>query len=212
MNGRCHYLCADRRGFTLLEVLLTLGLLVLIAALAWPAINNAFPTRRLRAAADQVRAAWVSARVKAMRTDSVQVFTYTPDGREFRVETRPMTEAAVDPSGAPLGETAAVSEGFNPEGVKGELPETVVFVRSETALDTRAATLNLTPASDAESGKERSEPILFYPDGTTSTARLLLRMKKHENDTRALEIELSLRGLTGIVSVGEPTASEEGLP
>ena len=123
-----------------------------------------------------------------------------------------MTEAAVDPSGATLGETTAVPEGANPEGVKGELPETVTFVRGETALDTRAAALDLTSAGGSESGQEWSEPILFYPDGTTSTARLLLRMKKHENDTRGVEIELSLRGLTGIVSVGEPLASEEGLP
>ena len=198
-----------RRGFTLMEVMLTLAVLVLIGALTWPIVNNSFADRKLRSAADRVRAAWVSARVKAMRTDSVQVFRYTPDGREFRVETRPMTEAAVDPSGAPTGETAAVPEGLNPEGVKGELPETVTFVRSETALDTRAAMLDLTPAGDSESGKEWSEPILFYPDGTTSTARLLLQMKKKDG---ALQIELSLRGLTGIVRVSEPAAAEENLP
>lgn len=194
-----------------MEVMLTLAVLVLIGAMTWPIVANSFADRKLRAGADRIRAAWVSARVKAMRTDSVQVFRYTPGGREFRVETRPMTEAAVDPSGAPMGETAAVSEGFNPEGVKGELPETVTFVGSETALDTRAAMLDLTPLGDSESGQAWSDPILFYPDGTTSTARLVLRMKKHENDTQALEIELTLRGLTGIVRVGEPFATEEGL-
>jgi prepilin-type N-terminal cleavage/methylation domain-containing protein len=206
VNSRRHNLRADRRGFTLLEVLLTLGLLVLIASLAWPVISHAFPSQRLRAAADQVRAAWVQARVRAMRTDSVQIFRYASDGREFRVETRPLSEAAVDSSGAPMGETSGTSEGFNPEGVNGELPETVSFVRSETELDTRAATVDQTPASASKSGNGwAAETILFYPDGTTSTARLLLK-----ND-RGLQMELSIRGLTGIVSVGEPFASQEGL-
>ncbi len=208
MNGRCGNLRAGGRGFTLLEVLLTLGLLVLIASLAWPVVNNAFPSRRLRAGADQVRAAWVSARVKAMRTDSIQVFRYTPDGREYRIETRLMTEAAVDSSGMPTGETSTLPEGFNPEGVKGQLPEGVQFVRSEAAPDTRAGMFDLTPLGASESGQEWSEPILFYPDGTTSTARLLLKMPKKDG---SLQIELSLRGLTGIVNVGEPVGCQEDL-
>jgi len=53
----------------------------------------------------------------------------------------------------------------------------------------------------------RSTPILFYPDGTTSTARLLLR---NEYDR---SIELSLRGLTGVARVGElKTVAEQELP
>jgi prepilin-type N-terminal cleavage/methylation domain-containing protein len=196
-----------RRGFTLMEVMLTLGVLVVIGALTWPVVTNAFSGQRLRAAADRVRAQWVQARVRAMRTDSVQVFLYTPDGRQFRVEARALSEAVVDPSsGLPSGETTSMPEGANCEAVKGELPESVKFVRSETAVDTRAATLDLTPESSSESGQEWSEPILFYPDGTTSTARLLLK-----ND-RGLQIELSLRALTGVVTVGEPVAAEEGLP
>jgi prepilin-type N-terminal cleavage/methylation domain-containing protein len=205
--GRCYNARTARRGFTLLEVLLTLGLLVLIASLAWPVISNAFPSQRLRSAADRVRAEWVQARVRAMRTDSVQIFLYTPDGREFRVERRAMSEAVVDPSsGMPSGETTGVPEEYASNALKGELPESVKFVRSETAVDTRAATLDLTPNTSSESGQQWSEPILFYPDGTTSTARLLLR-----ND-RGLQIELSLRDLTGIVTVGEPVVSKEGLP
>ena len=41
-----------------------------------------------------------------------------------------------------------------------------------------------------------SDPILFYPDGTTSTSRLRL----HNEYGRWME--LSIRGLTGVVTVG----------
>jgi hypothetical protein len=48
-----------------------------------------------------------------------------------------------------------------------------------------------------------SQPIFFYPDGTTSSVRLWLRNK----DGRM--IELYLRGLTGVVKVGNVTTTAQ---
>ena len=50
-------------------------------------------------------------------------------------------------------------------------------------------------------GSGWSEPIFFYPDGTTSNAQLLLRNKEGRM------IELFLHGLTGIVKVSDVTAA-----
>jgi hypothetical protein len=50
-----------------------------------------------------------------------------------------------------------------------------------------------------------SEPILFYPDGTASDATVVL-----ENEYRR-RIELTLRGLTGVATVGELYETEEVL-
>ena len=88
------------------------------------------------------------------------------------------------------------------------LPEDISFAAGQTWVDSRAATFeSSSPAIGAEQGEAgQSKPILFYPDGTTSSARLLLRNKQGRR------IELALRGLTGVVTVGQLQSAEEQLP
>ena len=73
----------------------------------------------------------------------------------------------------------------------------------ETATDVRAESLTLEEAPSVDGGQGWSEPILFYPDGSASTATVVL---KNEYDR---SIELSLRGLTGVITVGEIYSAEE---
>ena len=61
----------SRPAFTLIEVILTLCLLVIISALAWPQLGKTFSNQRLRKAADVVRTQWCKARVEAMRMGSM---------------------------------------------------------------------------------------------------------------------------------------------
>jgi len=56
----------DRKATTLIEVLLVLALLVMLAAMTWPALDRPMADQRLRKAADRVRTAWVRARIDAM--------------------------------------------------------------------------------------------------------------------------------------------------
>jgi prepilin-type N-terminal cleavage/methylation domain-containing protein len=207
IGRRYNLLRRNRRGFTLLEVLLTLFVLVVLAALTWPALANSFARYRLRAAADQVRAQWVSARVKAMQTDSVQIFRYTPGGNEYSVQRRNVMEAVVDPStGDSTGVTGDTPDPAPGSATKETLPDGITFAGSETAPDTRAATVDTSADQSPTSAPDWADPVLFYPDGTTSTARLVLR------SDRGLGLELSLRGLTGVVTVGEIITTQEGLP
>ncbi len=208
MIGRCLHKTRDRRqAFTLLEVLLTMSLLVILAALAWPAFDKPFAGRRLRKAADRIRAEWATARVQAIETGQVYLFRYVTTEDRYRIEphTTDQTQGDSLPTGGlggtarGLGHTDTVSD----RSIERRLPEGVTFVSSETDLDTRAA---LVAAELEESGLAEtgwSDPILFYPDGTSSTARLVL---KNDHDRY---IEVQIRGLTGVINLSEVRSTEE---
>jgi len=51
-----------------------------------------------------------------------------------------------------------------------------------------------------------SWPICFYPDGTADSASVWLENEKGRR------MEVRLRGLTGVVTVGSLSAAEEVLP
>jgi prepilin-type N-terminal cleavage/methylation domain-containing protein len=195
-----------RQGFTLTEVMLTLCLLVVIAAMAWPVLDRPFANQRLRKAADGIRAEWALARVEAMDSGRTYVFRYTPDGNQFRVECYATAATADEPIfDDGFGDSAdglGYADASRPPQ-EGTLPDRVTFVASETAPDTRAVMIESQAALPTAAESGWSEPILFYPDGTSSTARLLLK-----NDYDCY-IELALRGLTGTVDVGEVQKAQE---
>ena len=66
----------------------------------------------------------------------------------------------------------------------------MIFAIGDTAQEARAALIETAIGDEAP-------PILFYPDGTTSDA--VLRLASDDE----LQIELSLRGLTGVTTIGE---------
>ena len=198
----------NRHALTLLEVLLTLTLLVILASITWPALDRPFANQRLRKSADVVRVQWAKARVRAMSTGETQMFRYVPDGDRFAVEGRAGPEFSSDvASDAELG---SLTDSSDPNALltctEHTLPTGITFVGGETTFDTRAETVasQTDHLSDTEFGW--SDPILFYPDGTTSTATLQLRNEHNRT------IELSLRGLTGVVTVGRVQSAEEYVP
>jgi prepilin-type N-terminal cleavage/methylation domain-containing protein len=222
-------------AFTLVEVMLTLALLVIISAMAWPRLEKTFSVQRLRKGADIVRIQWCKARVEAMRTGSMRVFRYEIGGNHYRIDllsTDPvalLTGTTVDtaangnaqiagannatsqPSAGSLDATAPFFEQV--------LPKDITFVSSQTGLDpttaaaggstsTAAAATPVDPTiagNVSSAGTGWSEPIFFYPDGTTSDTRLLLTNK----DGRTIEVWL--RGITGIVKIGDIAVGQTGL-
>jgi Tfp pilus assembly protein FimT len=221
------------RGLTLIEVMLTLCLLVIMGAMALPQFEKAFSNHRLRKAADLVRTQWCKARVEAMNTGCLRVFRYEIDSNHFRVEGP--TGMMADPSATDAVQIIlrdnARSAGNNANlgGIVDyqdkTLPKGISFALGMTEADTRSALVasqlasggigsanNMPAAGAAPDGNEFvapggwSDPIFFYPDGTTSSARLVLKNK----DGRM--IELLLRGLTGVVKVGDITSSLQQYP
>lgn len=192
-----------RSGFTLFEVLLTTCLLATIAALAWPTMEKSFATQRLRKAADQIRTQWTKARLDAIESGRARAFTYTPEGNEFQIE-----QDTSDP---------LVSDGVGMES-SGEMqaaqaPRKQVLPDGVTFLSTQPDTAQAAPPPSGmlggameTAGNGMSPPTYFWPDGTCTDTRLVLRNDKE------MAIELSLRGLTGIATVGEPTRLDRMLP
>lgn len=194
----------------MLEVLLTLFLLVLITSLAWPVLDKPMATLRLRRAADEIHAQWASARVEAMDSGRTYMFRYElGGGNGFRVECYSPLETAGDPQLQQSFDPATGGSGYAgsaQEPIQDTLPEGVTFLAGEAMADTRSAMIQTDANTASVTGTQWSAPILFYPDGTTSTAALQL---KNQHDRC---IQLSLRGLTGMVNIGEVSSFEGQLP
>lgn len=195
-----------RPGFTILELLLVLALLVTIASLAAPQVGRTLDSHRLRGAAEELRAVWSKARVRAMEQGRTYVFRSELSGSQYQVEPLVSPDDYLESSQLSLGNAAMASvAGSKIEAA--ELPDKVTFAGTQLAQDFRAMTLN--PAAAAATaaaeptGTLWSTPVYFYPDGTTTTAKLRVVNERDRG------IEISMRGLTGVIYVKD--VSGEGL-
>jgi type II secretory pathway pseudopilin PulG len=203
---------------TLVEVMLVMAILLILASLALPIMSGPMANMRLRKSGDVIRTEWTRLRVQAMGDGKIYAFRYTLGSNRFRVETIDDPHFVETTEGTPLqnvdsgdrlgqttspDETAGTPSETQPSTPSDSastetLPEGVYFADGEVAADPRSG--YYVPAEAAEktddSGATWSAPILFYPDGTTSTARVLLK-----ND-RPRCLEVRLRGFTGIAAVG----------
>lgn len=186
-----------RRGLTLVEILLVLTLLVIISAIAIPTLQGSFSRASLYSGGDLLRGAWAKARLAAMQSGQTQAFRYELNGSRFQIAAMGaigMPEnnelAPVDPEETP-DESGRVSLSQN------KLPNGVIF----SGGDVSSSNQILAMLPDVGEGPW-SPPIMFYPDGTTSDASLLL-----SNDRQAV-VRVTLRGLTGVASIVDVETEE----
>lgn len=184
-----------RRGYTLSEMLVVLGLLVMVAALAQPALRSALGDSRLRSAARQVRAELAKTRLRAMQSGTAQRFRYQPGAGRFEVapanydaETELTTVSNERRTAEVSAEEKLPTPGENV--VEQDLPDGVAFECGEESEEI---------AVDEEGW---SEPIVFYPNGRTADARIRLRGERNA------VVDLSLRGLTGVATASKPRHEE----
>lgn len=184
----------SRAGFTLLELLIVLAILAMIMMMSWPAVGGLLAKNELRSAARQVRAVLAKTRLAAMESGTVHQFRFQPGTP--RCEVARLAVEELPPPRAPQ-ETGKLG------GVSGESDETRLpsGVRWESP-DTNAVPLPPT-SSDEAPDEAWSTPILFFPNGRTSNARLQL------GGRRGFRIGLSLRGVTGTVAIGNLQRAEE---
>ena len=237
-----------RIGFTLLEVLVLLVILVVIATLGIPALRGTLAQQQLKYSADQVRGEWLETRVRAMeegqifcmrgeiggsaliidrvldahftaglssrkmtrRFDAANEYDpfekggFTGDGQDFILrDPNSVTEkdGAVIiklPGKVTIADVIAVSEersafylGLSDPGGEtlSHSSDIDIEIYGIEAITTGEIRLGEIPR--AEDKTAWSTPIFFYPDGSTSTAAILLK-----NETGRC-IEVRLRGLTG---------------
>jgi hypothetical protein len=147
-----------------------------------------------------VRTKLFRARLGAMGSSHVYTFQYQPGSGSYRLS--PQDNAAAAPaqgdesakSNGDQGHSADDEEG--PRAEEGALPDGIHFM-ADDAPDPDAADNLTQDVAQSNGGGGWSDPILFYPDGTTSDARFIV-----SND-RGYAIHIRLRGVTGNVALGD---------
>ena len=193
------------RGFTLMELLLVLALIVMLYALAMPGLKGPLASHRLRSAADVVRHECAKTRVDAMQTGQVHILEFLPDTDQYRVTPWVSPDDLLESSYSSYannGSAAGSQTGLTPKSRQSNLPEGITFIWSETD-DSRSLAMSTGPSEQNDLDTEWSSPIFFYPDGTTSTVRLVLA------NERSSRIQVKLRGLTGVATIGSMASAEE---
>ena len=191
-----------RKGFTLLELTLVMAILVAVAAIATPVALGIWDGHRLIKTGDEVRAIWNRARVSAMRSGQIQVFRYLSLTNEYVVDAFQSDDAYLESSTLQADPMASMA----PTATRTLSSERVKFFSLSAQSDLRSVRVEeqlQTQGMGQQPGGALSDAIFFYPDGTSSTARLVLG-----NDEEQFVV-VQLRGLTGLAEVSSLLSFEE---
>jgi Tfp pilus assembly protein FimT len=198
---------------TLVELLVVLALLVVIGSIVVPVFTGSFSSVRLRRAGDQILTRWSQARAMAIERGETYQFTFTPESGTYQVGPwMPLVEeviggtatssASTATSTTATSESAAIAATEDPTGQSVSLPDQITFKSGQIAVED-ALTAERQVASMQAQGDDASTPILFFPDGTTSQASVVLA-----NDRNQF-IRLTLRSLTGVGRATDILSQEE---
>lgn len=179
---------ADRAGYTLLELVLVLALLVVVGALVIPSAEVMYGQFRLTQGADSIRAAWASARAYAIDEGRPYRFAIIPNYGNFRV-------APDSPdfwSGG--GQSQGPSDSPNPPLVLNQtLPKGLRFAAPDVAPASTQGTESSLPP-DSVNPEMWSSRTVFLPDGTASQDVEIVF-----GASGTMGLVLKLRSLTGAV-------------
>ena len=216
---------SQRSAVTLFELLLVLAIMVAVAGIAIPTFDSMIGSRRLGDSIEKLKNAIMAGRVTAMRTGQAQVMRMTLQGKDYSIAPWLGGNEAQDASaGATLMQsgqamkTQAVAGGgsvstlADTSGGGKQLSEGVVFTAVETLVDSRNAlaiqqaggTVPTTGGSSQGDGSGLSSPLLLYPDGSCTTAQIILA------DGKGRRMAIQIRGVTGqltsmrLVSIATP--------
>jgi len=200
-----------RSALTLFELLLVLAILVAMAGIVIPTFDSMVSSRRLGQSVEKLRNEIMSGRVTAMRTGQAQMIRMTLQGKDYSISPWLGGSEAEDASaGATVmqagqiiqtqattgGGAKSTSELANStlqlsEGVSFSIVETLVDSRNASAIEQGGGTVPTSGGSSQGDGSGLSSPLLLYPDGTCTTAQIVLI------DDRGRRMAIQLRGVTG---------------
>jgi prepilin-type N-terminal cleavage/methylation domain-containing protein len=200
-----------KKAFTLFELLLVLAIFVALVGIAIPTFDSMISSRRLIQSTTQLRNEIAEARVTAMKTGQAQVLRATLQSQDYSIT--PWL-GSTDSEDASAGATVADASGqiVKTESVAGggvatadadlsgetrQLQEGVLFSMIETIIDNRNAA-DLEESGELAAGGSNagiSSPILFYPDGSTTSAQVILV------DPKGRRMAIQIRGMTGQLSI-----------
>lgn len=205
---------SKRSAVTLFELLLVLALLVAVAGIAIPTFDSMIGSRRLGQSIDKLQNEIMAGRVTAMRTGQAQVIRMTLQGQDYSIAPWLGGSEAQDASagatvmqsgqiiktqptsgGAVLASDAAGSTKQLGEGVQFSAVETLVDSRNALAIQQAGGTVPTDTGSSQGDGSGLSSPLLLYPDGSCTTAQIILA------DGKGRRMAIQLRGVTGQLKI-----------
>lgn len=197
-----------RNGFTLVEILLVLAVLVVFAGMTVPSVMRMFSQQKITGSAERVREAIASARFRAIESGIIYQFCCEANGQRYVVV--PFEPDHVNSSSGQSGPVTLLSR------ASGNLPKGLVF--SSTVIKTMSSSSmsnsTTSPAISAPShklapgsldglpkasdlaGANWSIPILFNPEGSAN-ADIEITI----SDAASQHVKLHVRAFTGAVSM-----------
>jgi type II secretory pathway pseudopilin PulG len=190
----------SRAGFTLIEILLVVGLMLIVFGMAIPSMRRALGRGPLQEWAQQFRESAHDARISAIDTGLIYQLRYEVGGRYFvaipyEQDSESLSGESEEASGGTVPKTmgqmyeALTFQGVDGENVAGERLEQEWF--------------DGLPDQSRLSDAVWSPAIKFYPDGSAEDAQLEII------DERKQAIGISIRGLTGGVTVSPVFIAED---
>jgi len=213
-------------GFTLLELLLVLGILLALTSLAWPRVQRSLARAEHRAAAETLQTDLMQLRLQAIESGRPQWFRYREGGNDYLVQPQsydevkdidfqnPQTKA--EDSDVHTGPGRASEDGGQEISQENtdlrRLSGDVVLVGSAenlaleeggsppTASMAASEALSGFSTADVEAshsmGSGWSSPIVFYPDGRSEDSNIVVA------DQNGYVFVITVIGMTGDVQLG----------
>ena len=201
----------SQSGFSLVELLLTLVLILCLAAASVFTFTAVYRTANLDEGSDRFQSLIRFAQAEAATT-----------GRKVRLEFQPTQLAATTEAGAELREikvtweadmlnAPGVFEVYTNKGWSEEIVNELVVVEKVAPLTESG---NPMPTESISSEVDPMDPmpvadefpsITFYPDGTSDSAEVVLASRNDEDERR---LAVRLGGMLGTVSTRSVSASE----
>jgi len=206
-----------RRAFTLFELLLVLSILVVALSIAVPTYDGMITSRRIFNSVETVRLGLQRARLEAIKSGQAQAFRCQIGQAQFTVQ--PWLKAsdsveagagatiisdlgqAIDTESTSSGVVSSVADTTAGQKV---LEEGVLFAAADILNDMRSQSEQTISDSIQTGTTGWSQPILFYPDGSTTTAHIVIQ------DARGRRMAVQLRGLTGEAKIIEVAPAAGG--
>lgn len=171
-----------RKGYTLLELMLVLALIVVAAGITFSLSDVLLNSNKVTAAQDQIRGALVKLRSRAMAEGRAYTFQVMENSGQYKIAPDLDSELTADSEDSPFQQEA-------------QLPEGAMFVKQKESLFGK--TTRVGGASNYETA------VVFYPDGTASQDAIIIFGVQGQS-ARAIRI----RGLTGSIQQMDLTGKE----
>jgi type II secretion system protein H len=167
---------AEHRGFSLIELMVVLGLIAIVTALIIPEMRGSFEDALLRSNARQLIHACEVANSRAIALNQSQQLKLNPANGEYRVEPQSPSEASSAFTGPPAGGRSAR------EPLRGSIDQriTVSLAVADTEPGSLRASSNLDPNASDQPSNSPATPasagnvLVFHPEGTASGPNILL--------------------------------------